>query len=402
MPVLDLDDYRWLVGNEAEPWLEEAARSLSSLVALAGRLRKSLSPERAHLILEQVDLRRRAKEKFAAAGRMFFTPRGLEQATDEIVAGYKASRFPAGACVADLCCGIGGDLLALARRGPVLAVDRDPIAALLAEVNCTACGLAVEGPQAARVLTADAADAPLEPCSAAHLDPDRRPAGRRTTQMQYFEPGPEQIEQLLLRIPDLALKLAPATQPPESWYALGEWEWISRGGQCRQLVAWFGSLAQRAGSRRASLLGADARPLRTIIGTEGLEAPRCDRIGRYLYEPDAAVLAAGLEGALAAEYGLHAIESGIAYLTGDAALTDPALAAFEIEELLPFDIKQLRGLLAQRGIGRLEIKKRGVPRDPEQIRAQLALRGASEATLILTRHKGHIVALLGRRLSSST
>jgi hypothetical protein len=393
---MSIDDYRWLVGADAQPWLEEASASRGNVLALTSRLRKSLSAGQAHLVLQQVELRCKAREKFSAAERMFFTPRGLEQATDESVARYKASRMPEGR-LADLCCGIGGDLLGLARRGPVLAVDRDPVAALLAEANCRACGLAIDRSIGVRPLATDVLQVSLEDCAAAHLDPDRRPAGRRTTRIEAHEPNLEEIEPLLARTPGMAIKLAPATEPPDAWHKRAEWEWISRGGQCRQLVAWFGTLAEAVGARRATLLGAEGSVLRTLVGEPGVEASQCRQIGRYVYEPDAAVLAAGLDAALAAEHSLQALCAGIGYFTGDLRIENPALAAFEVEASLPFDFKRLRNLLHQRGIGRLEIKKRGVDLDPAQLRRQLSLRGSNEATLIITRHNATTLALLCRR-----
>jgi len=108
---LALEDYRWLVSDAAKPWLvrvrDELVDARGPTVALLSRLRKDLSTDRAHLVVEQCELRERAREKFSLAERMFFTRKGLEQATDEQVAAVKAARFPAGA-VADLCCGIGG------------------------------------------------------------------------------------------------------------------------------------------------------------------------------------------------------------------------------------------------------------------------------------------------------
>ena len=108
------NDIDWLCSAAARPWLEMSQQWTGSRLALLTRLRKDLAPEKARQVAEQVDLRRRAAEKFTHADRMLFTARGLEQATDEVVADYKASRFPAGQRVADLCCGIGGDLIALA------------------------------------------------------------------------------------------------------------------------------------------------------------------------------------------------------------------------------------------------------------------------------------------------
>src|SRR4051812_50008308 len=107
----DLDDYRWLIDEEAGKWLAELASASGSLLQQTTRLRKYFSAERAHLLLEQVELRRRGMKKFSAASRMFFTRIGLEQATDQAIATYKNGRFPLDQSRADLCCdGLVGSL----------------------------------------------------------------------------------------------------------------------------------------------------------------------------------------------------------------------------------------------------------------------------------------------------
>ena len=115
MSYAELADYEWLTGPQAAEVLCDLAGGCEPLHAAATRLRRQFSPARVHLLLEQVELRRRAAVKFERAEEMFFTRLGLEQATDLWVAAYKARRFAGRSPVADLCCGIGGDLLALAR-----------------------------------------------------------------------------------------------------------------------------------------------------------------------------------------------------------------------------------------------------------------------------------------------
>ena len=76
-----MDDLRWLVSDDAVPWLEQLAGLPQPSVAVIARLRQQLSPERVHLIVEQAALRARAAAKFPAADRMFFTEKGLQQAS---------------------------------------------------------------------------------------------------------------------------------------------------------------------------------------------------------------------------------------------------------------------------------------------------------------------------------
>lgn len=422
MPSLEstnsLADYRWLTSPAAERYFELAGDAALSELQRADRLRRELSAERTRLVLEQVALRGRARGKSSAAERMFFTPVALEQATDEQVASYKARRFVGGELALDLCCGIGGDLLALAERGPALGVDREPIKAILAAANLIAClgcsaGSAEESQVArpfARLLVCGDATRLAIPADAAwHIDPDRRASGARTSDARNYAPSLDELNALLAGAPHAAIKLAPAAAVPDDWAARGELEWISRSGECRQQVAWLGRLATEPGLRRATVVRGCAGDAHSIVGRADVPCEVAPTLGRYLHEPDAAVLAAHLAGALAAELGLRAIDAGSAYFTSDElcdqsianAGGNALLASFEIEDVLPLDLRRVRQHLHARDIGRLEIKKRGVEHDPTAVRRQLALKGDGAAVLFLTRVAGRGLAIVARRITAS-
>ncbi len=396
---IELDDYRWLVSSAAERWLESFLDSPQPSAASVAALRRELSPPRTHLVLEQIELRRRAKAKFSAAGRMFFMGRALEQATDEITAAYKALRFAGVEQAIDLCCGIGGDLLAMSRQCPAIGVDRDEVMTLFAEANARA----VLSDAALRVTcdTRTVGEVDVRQCAAWHIDPDRRPAGRRTTRVELHEPDVDTLDWLLAQNGNAALKLAPAAEVSHAWQDRCELEWISRNRECRQQVAWFGRLATQPGQRRATVLGDVAAPLRTLAGAPlEVEPSASNRVGRFIMEPDAAVLAAGLAPNLAAEHGLARVTAGIAYWTGDAPPIDAALSCFEVESVLPLDVKRLRALLRDRHVGRLEIKKRGVATSPERLRQDLRLAGEEARTLIVTRLDRRVTAILAQRIDT--
>jgi hypothetical protein len=392
----ELTDYQWLVGPEAATILADLANRREPLHTAAARLRCQFSSVRVHLLLEQVGLRKRAAAKFAQTDSMFFTSLGLEQATDQWVARYKATRF-AGRCpIADLCCGIGGDFLALAAQGPAVGVDRDPVATCLALANVRELLSNAVAPAGSLVIC-DADKFDIADCAAWHLDPDRRPNGNRTTSLQWSDPDQSLVDRLLFAVPHAAIKLAPAADVPEGWADRCELEWISRDRECRQLVAWHGELAQSPGFRRATALSNEGRLRYSFLGKPNIAVPLAERIGRFICEPDSAVLASHLTGALAAEHSLQRVSPGIAYLSGDVATDDAALNRFEIDNILPFEARRLAAYLRERGIGTLEIKKRGVEVDPAQLRRQLKLQGDGSATLILTPHNGKQIAIFARR-----
>ena len=239
------------------------------------------------------------------------------------------------------------------------------------------------------------------------------PRGDARLRVELHEPGVETISRLLRANAAAGIKLAPAGALPPEWAGAVEREWIESRGECRQQVAWFGSLCHAPGQCTATVLvavpaGEDAdrasaeagrepwRPF-SIRGQPDQDVPVASGIGRFVFEPSAAVLAARLTGALAEQQGLSAITPGIAYLTGAAPIENPLLACFEVDEVVPFDIKRLRGLLRERDIGRLEVKTRGVGIDPPQTIKALKPPGTRAATLLLLPLRGSVVAILARR-----
>jgi hypothetical protein len=216
--------------------------------------------------------------------------------------------------------------------------------------------------------------------------------------LELHEPGIDTLEAWLGRNANGGIKLSPAADVPDNWHSRAELEWISRGGECRQLMAWFGRLAELHGQRRATLLSPDGHVIAAVFGVPEPEEPVAKQIGRYLYEPDAAVLAAGLKPALARQTGLAIVERGLGYLTGDAAIAHPALDALEVLDVLPLDFKRIRAALLQRGVGRVEVKKRGVPHDPAEVTRRLRSTDEGSAIVVLTRHRGRHVAVLARRV----
>ena len=236
-------------------------------------------------------------------------------------------------------------MLALASQSDVTAVDRDPISLHLAAANVRTV-LSAGGPSRARWQAADVQLIDLTEVAAWHIDPDRRPTGPRTTSLEWSSPSLDIIERMLVVNENAAIKLAPASRVPDAWSATCEREWISRGGECRQQVVWHGGLARSPGLRRATVLrtpastsGEPRSPPRTIVGEANQSAPIAAAVQQYVFDVDAAVLAAHLKGALAAEHGLQLLAGGASYLTGASPIVvDEALTCFEVDDVLPLRV----------------------------------------------------------------
>ena len=367
----------------------DVARTVSRLRA-AGH-----SPELVSAVVGQARLRHRAVAKFGdLAARMLFTRAGLEQATRLSVATHHAERMRAAGLgrVADLGCGIGGDALAFAGLGiDVTAVDADDVTAALAAYN-----LAPFRP-GTTVTQGLAQDADLSAVDAVWLDPARRTAGhsetRRVSASDYSPPLDWAVG-LGSRLPT-GIKLGPA-HDRDTLPADAEAQWVSDGGSTVELVLWFGALA-RPGVTRAALVLRDGTAHELTAPADTADEP--DRpLGTFVHEPDGSVIRARLVGDVARALAAGPVAPGIAYLTGDAAVTSPFVQSFRVRETLPADPKALAKALRARGIGTLEIKKRGVDVDPAALRKRLGLKGDQSATLLITRVGGKRIAILADRV----
>jgi hypothetical protein len=367
-------------------------------ITVAERLRREGHPaSMVAAALTQARLRSRAQAKFGpfAAG-MLFTPEGLEQATRLSVAARHAQRFSSAgvARVADLGCGIGSDSMALATFDrEVVAVERDDVTAAVATVNLR------HWPEA-EVRCEDAAATDLRGVGGAFVDPARRGAdGRRLLDPRAGSPPLQFVYDLAGRLPAVGLKTAPGI--PHHLVPDGaEAQWISVHGDVVEAGLWFG-LTAREGIRRAALVlpaEGDTSRLPVEVTDVDLPEPQVGPVGAVLYEPDGAVIRAGLVGQVMALVGGRLIDRTIAYVTADHLVRTPLATAYAVQDVFGFQLKTLRTWLRDRGVGRLTIKKRGTAVEPDQLRRQLRLAGDREATIVLTRVAGQQSVLSVRRL----
>ncbi|WP_152049417.1 class I SAM-dependent methyltransferase [Tautonia marina] len=343
------------------------------------RWRKTVPAEIVSAALRLAEARRKGRAKFDRADRMWLDPVGVEQATAEPVARHKAERFRGTPLVVDLCCGIGGDAIALASvTDRVIGVDRDEGMARRAAWNATV----YEVDDRLSTVVADAMQFPIPDGARLHVDPDRRVEGsRRAAQMlSDYHPGPHALLDLTERARGGAIKLGPASDFDAHFYGdRYEVELISLGGEAREATAWFGDLVTCR--RRATRLP-EGCTWTDRDGPPGGFAP-ARSLDAWAFDPDPALLRSGLVESFAEAHNLGRINDATDFLTGPDRVDSPFLAAFEVLDEFPIDVKVLRRALLERNVGTLEIKVRGLEIRPETLRAQLRPKGTELATILL-------------------
>jgi hypothetical protein len=228
--------------------------------------------------------------------------------------------------------------------------------------------------------------------AAVFADPGRRDErGRRLFSVRQYRPSLDLFLSWRNQVPDMGIKISPGVDYAEL-PAEAEVEFISVQGEVREGVLWFGRL-RRGVERQATLL-----PSGDVLTSEGVSDIPILPIAQYLYEPDGAVIRAHLVEQLAGRLDAAKISDDIAYLTADTATPTPFARCFAVEDVLPFQLKRLREYLRQRKIGRVTIKKRGSPLDPDTLRKQLRLKGERHRIIFLTQAKGEPVVIIGVEL----
>ena len=349
-----------------------------------------LAPDVAAAMLTQSRLRAKGRPKLGAAvGDMLLTDDGVEQATRPLVAQIHAQRYrTAGiAIVADLTCGIGADARAFADAGlKVIATDINPDTAAIAAWN-------LRDYPSVTVKCSDglAQDFALENIQGIYADPARRiMGGKRVFDPEAYAPPLDAIIELQARVPALGIKIGPGI-PHDAIPKTAEAQWVSVDGDVVECGLWFGPLALTGIGRNALVVQTNGlETFSRIVRDDGLgkaEPAPNGSIGKYLYEPDGAVIRAGLVGTIARQINGWLLDPTIAYITSDNQADTTALS-YRIMDTLPFGVKTLKKYLRERNIGRVAIKKRGTAVTPEALRPQLQLKGDNEATIVLTRING--------------
>jgi hypothetical protein len=377
----------WELLASLGPYREDEAFRLTASLRKAGH-----SPELVSAVLTQSRLRTKAEAKFGEFARqMIFTKAGLEQATRLTVAARHAQRFAEAGIghVADLGCGLGADSMALASLDLVVtAVEMDEATAACATMNLIPF-------RNATVVHSDATSVSLEGVDGVWLDPARRTTStsgtKRIWDPEDFSPPLSFVESLAGSGRAVGVKMGPG-MPHDSVPAGCEAQWVSVGGDVTEVALWFNAVRRPRVRRAALVLG----PLGSAELTSGEDfgagpvAP-VGPVEGYLYEPDGAVIRAGLVADVALQLGGHLVDEHIAYICAPELHDTPFAKAYRVLEVMPFNVKALKAWVKDQGIGVLDIKKRGMAVTPEELRKQLLPGGSAKhkdkkaATLVLTR-----------------
>ncbi len=387
---MDLTTFHELLTREGQ-WAIESAMAFEprekDFLGDFKMLAKRFPRELARAALETAILRREARAKFPKADKMYFTREAMEQASSWEVATYRAERYKESDHILDLGCSIGSDTLTLAQVAPTTGIDNDPLRLAMANQNAKALNIPANFIQAD--LTHDPFTPPpnLPSSPALFFDPARRKDHRRAFSVEDYTPPLSNIQDWLPKYPALGVKISPGVNLDEISKYDCEVEFISSKGELKEAVLWFGPL--KTAKKRATLLPGP----HTLTAEELPKIPLSEPLA-YIYEPDPAILRAGLVTVVGAQLNANQLDPEIAYLTADTISETPYARSWQVEDWIPFQLKRLRATLRERNVGRVAVKKRGSPLVPEELIHDLRLEGEEEKVLFLTQMNGKPIVII--------
>lgn len=373
----------------------------SRLLTQLQDLRMRFTASQARQLIQLARLRQKASGRFPNVAELYFTAEALQQSTHWEIAQLHARWIHTHADpgpVLDLGCGIGGDLLAIGQHREVVAYESDPIRARFAQANVHTFGLADRVTIKEHDWLLDLAAGSLPAAGAAFVDPVRRLDDRRIFDVERIGPPLSSVLQLLEKLPCLCIKLMPGIQdkdlPSGSVVTF-----ISHEGICKEAMLWISSDSDDTcpPKRRAAVHTDNGWLEVDVSGDSPPVGPLKE--GLILHEPDPAVIRAGAFAELCAELNGWLFDPNIAYLvtsdTGKHLLT----RSFRILEVHIFGLKLLNQRLLDLNIGRVELKKRGMPFEPESLRRRLKTApGGIPGVVFFTRRGDQRLMIIAQRI----
>jgi hypothetical protein len=409
---LELEHWLWLMSDEGAELRERTAGVTQPTPAQVTALRKRWSAGEVHAALQMVAGRAKAAAKFGERGNLMLAdPEGVEMATGPGSGAWKAARFAkvaGGRMVGDVCCGIGGDAMAMSSAGlKVVPVDRDPLRAWMAGMNIGSEAGLVDLEQADAVEKLRAIKIEM-----VHLDPARRTSSGRVWRVEDLQPGPGAIARVVGAFPDAGIKLAPGVD----YSALGELgvgeaevEIISERGKLTQAMVWTGAMAGALDgvrtARRATLIGKSMTV--TMAGAADGAVPVAPALGRFVYEVDDAIERAEVLTVACERSGMGMAHPALGLLTGDeppeaiaARWADAMvwLRGFEMIEEMGWNERKVEQRLRQLGAGFVEVKTRDRVVNPDQLQPAWSRKQGVPMVVFVLRFGKSVRVLIARRV----
>ncbi|HJD77136.1 MAG TPA: class I SAM-dependent methyltransferase [Bacteroides reticulotermitis] len=310
----------------------------------------------------------------------------LEQCSSEITARYKA-RLLKGESLADLTGGFGIDCAFLAQGFQAVAyVERQEELCRIAAHNFPLLGL-----NQIQVYNEDGVEylRKMAPVACLFLDPARRnEQGGKTVAISDCEPNVAELEELLLsKARRVMIKLSPMLDLTLALKELPhaqEVHIISVHNECKELLILLGSTP--TAEIPVHCVNFTTQGEQTFVFSREEErdssCPCTDRIGQYLFEPNASLLKAGAYRLLTSRYPIQKLHPNSHLYTSDKPVEAFPGRTFRVTGQGTFNKKEMKAILG--GLTQANLSVRNFPASVAELRKRIKLGEGGSTYLFAT------------------
>ncbi len=337
--------------------------------------------------LQQIAARQILTDKvpsWARCPEVEFPPHlSVEQCSSEAAARYKSGLL-SGHSLVDLTGGLGVDCHFLSQRfAQTDYVEREPHLAALAAQNFSVLGDKIAVHQA----DCEAFLPTMPPVDAIYLDPARRDvAGRKTVALADCTPNVADLQELLLeKAQQVLVKLSPMLDIAllvRELRCVKAVHIVATGNECKEVLA----LLERDFMGEPTIFAVNL-PDNEVFAFRLSDEKQAaclwaDRLQRYLYEPNAALLKAGAFRSVAVRYNLRKLHINSHLYTSDELLPNFPGRQFEVVGAASFDKKIGKTLLAD--VAKANLTVRNFPLSVADLRKKLHIAEGGDIYLFAT------------------
>ena len=332
-------------------------------------------------IIEEIIARRKAEKKIPAwyktAGILYPPGVSIEQSSSEITAQYKASLF-SGNSALDLTGGFGVDSYYLAKKFDKFCyVEKNKGLAQIAQHNFTCLrqhNIEVNALSAEGFLSRNKQKYDL-----VYIDPDRRPGEKRVTGFKESKP---EILSLLPELQQLSANILVKASPMMD-ISLGINELrhvkmvivLAVDNEVKELLFWLGRQKTEVKIRCVNL-GREGEDVLDYIATkEELGFCNYAQLSKYLYEPNASIMKAGIHTLLCKKFGINKLHPNTHLYTTEKLLKDFPGRKFHVIGEESYNKRKVSVLLNS---SKANTSVRNFPDTPEQVKKKLGLKDGGQ------------------------
>lgn len=334
-------------------------------------------------ILTLIKLREKYLPKLKISNQWILTEKNAQQASSYLVAKYHGTLFSKFSSVADLCCGIGMDLMFLSENKKcTYAVDLDPHILISAQYN-----MKMSSPDKYISFLNIKAEEFNEDVEAVFIDPDRRTNEKRNADPLEMSPSINSVELIIHQYQNIAVKLSPMIDyEKQTILSQHQLQFVSENNELKEILLCTGKLND--GIKRKCII----LPENICFDDQRQLTDEISTICKYLIEPNVAIIKAHLVEHLAYEIKAKKIDQHLALLTSDDFIDTPMAKSYEVNDIFDFSVNMLNKYISANHIEILDIKTRGFSETVESFRKKLKLKkGTKQAVLFIIRfEKKHL------------